>query len=74
MAAAAAAAACAPSSKRQGLPGGAFEGGAGAQGMTQRELEAASGVPQGKISRIERGSPTRRCSQSLRSLLRSGWS
>lgn len=25
------------------------------QGMTQRELEFASGVPQGKISRIERG-------------------
>lgn len=26
-----------------------------AKGMTQRELEFASGVPQGKISRIERG-------------------
>lgn len=26
-----------------------------ALGMTQRELEFASGVPQGKISRIERG-------------------
>ncbi len=26
-----------------------------ALGMTQRELEFASGVPQGKISRVERG-------------------
>ena len=25
------------------------------RGMTQRELEFASGVPQGKISRVERG-------------------
>ncbi|WP_433673772.1 helix-turn-helix domain-containing protein [Microbacterium gorillae] len=39
---------------RRGL-GGMLADRRRALGMTQRELEFASGVPQGKISRVERG-------------------
>jgi transcriptional regulator with XRE-family HTH domain len=43
-----------PATDRQGL-GALLCDARRALGMTQRQLELASGVPQGKISRIERG-------------------